>query len=230
MSTDSLFLHEELMLLAFKDEEGTLVGGTMYSYAIGGAAIADLVMAERIRIEDDPKRPFLDVVDSTPLGDPLLDEWLESMATARKRRRVVDWVTRIASSSNLKHRVAAQLCRRGILRTDEDKVLWIFSRKIYPEVDPRPERELIDRLEAAVFEDSDVDPRTAILAALGHHCGILPAVFDKKRLKQRKERLSRIAEGSIAAGAAAEAIQAMQAAIMVAVLIPTIVTTTVATN
>ena len=38
--TDNLFLYEEIMLLALKDEEGTIASGTMYNYADGGAIIA----------------------------------------------------------------------------------------------------------------------------------------------------------------------------------------------
>jgi hypothetical protein len=30
---DSLHLHEEIMLLVLRDREGTVVSGTMYSYA-----------------------------------------------------------------------------------------------------------------------------------------------------------------------------------------------------
>ena len=230
MLPEALSLHEELMLLTFKDDEGTVAAGAMYQHAIGGALIAELVMAQRVTVQQDSKRHVLRVVDSTPLSDPLIDEWLESMASSTKQRQVSEWVAKIAGTRDLKHRVAKQLCRRGILRTAEDKVLWIFTRKIYPELDPQPERELIGRLEKAIFSDEEVEPRTAVLAAIANSCGILPAVFGKKRLKGRKERLARIAEGSVAAGATADAIAAMQTAIMVAVVIPTIVTSTIVTH
>lgn len=230
MLPEALALYEELMLLTFKDKEGTVAGGAMYQYAIGGALIAELVMSERVTIRKDAKRHFLSVVDPTPLSDPLVDEWLASMASSTKERQVSEWVAEIAGTSKLKQRVAEQLCRRGILRTDEDKVLWIFTRKIYPELDPKPERELIARLETAIFSDEEVDPRTAVLAAVAHNCGILPVVFDKKRIEERKDRISKIADGSVAAGATAEAIAAMQAAIMVTVIIPTIVTPTIVSH
>ena len=40
----SLFLHEEVMLLALRDEEGTIASGTMYQYAIGAAILAELLV------------------------------------------------------------------------------------------------------------------------------------------------------------------------------------------
>ena len=40
----------------------------------------------------------------------------------------------------LAHRLPDEaLCRRGILRMDEGKVLLLFKRKIYPELDPAPD-------------------------------------------------------------------------------------------
>lgn len=230
MTSDALCLHEELMLLALRDDEGTVAGGTMYQYAIGGGLIAELVMAQRVTVLKDPKRQLLRVLDPTPLSDPLVDEWLRSMAESKKEREVYDWVSRIASTKDLKHRVASQLARRGVLRTSEGKVLWIFTRKTYPELDPKPEHDVVARLEAAIFEDGEVDPRTAVLAAIAHNCGILPVVFDKKRLKGRKSRLSQIAEGLVAAGATADAIAAMQTAIMVAVIIPAVITPTIVSS
>jgi golgi phosphoprotein 3 len=218
------------MLLAFRDREGTTVGGTMYPYAVGGAIVAELIVAQRVKVEEDGKRRFLSVVDPTPLQDPLIDEWLGSMAATAKPKEVSTWVSEIAGTKDLKHRIAKQLCRRGILRTDEDKVLWIFTRKIYPELDPRPERDLVDRLGGAIFGDGDVEARTAILVAIAHQGGLLSAVLHKKRLQERKERIESIAEGSVAAGATADAIEALQVALMVTAIVPAIVTTTIITT
>jgi golgi phosphoprotein 3 len=117
--------------------------------------------------------------------------------------------------------VAEQLVRRGILRRSKDKVLGIFNRTIYPELDPRPERELIARLEAAVFGDAqDIDTRTAVLISLANGAGLLRLVFDKKRLKGRRARIRQISNGELVGKATAEAIQAMQTAVMVACIVP----------
>jgi hypothetical protein len=43
----SLFLYEEVMLLALRDEEGTIASGTMYQYAIGAAILAELLLNKR---------------------------------------------------------------------------------------------------------------------------------------------------------------------------------------
>ena len=225
---NTLFLHEEILLLALRDEEGTIASGTMYQYAIGAAVLAELLLTKRIEVEQSGKRKLANLISSSPLGEPLIDECLEKVNSAKRRAVLQTWVSRFASVKNLKHRVAQQLCRRGILRADEDKILLLFTRKIYPEINPGPERELIRRLEHAIFtETRDVDPRTVVLLSLAISTGLLKVVFDKKKLKGRKVRIKQIVNGEITGKAATEAIQSMQAAVMVACIMPAIMASTV---
>jgi Golgi phosphoprotein 3 len=226
---DSLHLHEEIMLLVLRDREGTVVSGTMYSYAIGGAVLAELLIEKRIDIEAVKKKKYARVLSPAPLGDLLIDEGLAKLAGAKKRAQLQTWVAKFAQTKNLKHRVAAQLAKRGTLRIDEDKVLGIFTRRIYPEVDPRPEREMIERLRKAIFSDAgDVAPRTVILLSLAKSADLLKLVFDKKQLKGRKTRIEQVVNGEMTGKATQEAIQAMQAAILVACIVPAIVASSAA--
>jgi hypothetical protein len=225
---DQLFLHEEIMLLALRDREGTVASGTNYSYAVGGAALAELLMRDRAVVDREKKKKFLRLVDSTPFGEPVLDECMQKLASAKKRAQLQTWVSRFASVKKLKDRVAGQLCRRGILRADEDKVLLLFKRKIYPEINPTPEREIMDRLHRAIFTDTDdIDPRTVVLLSLAKSADILNVNFDKKKLKARKKRIEQVANGEVTGKATKEAIEAMQAAVMVAVIMPAIMASTV---
>jgi len=80
------------------------------------------------------------------------------------------------------------------------------------------------RVEHAVFsDDSDLDTRTAILVSLAHVSGILDAVFGKKRVGERRERLDKIAQDWPSAEAARAAIEATRAA-MAAIMAATVVT------
>ena len=218
-STTPLPLHEEVLLLALRDEKGTIVSGTHYRFAIGGALLAELLLQNRVAIEHEgKKKKFLRVIDRKPIGEPILDECLRKVVEAKKRGQLRNWVSRFANLKKLNHRVAAQLCRKGILRADEDKVLWIFTRKIYPEIDSRPEREILKRLESAVFtETRNVSPRTIALLALANASRILHANFEKKRLKERKKRIEQVVNGDATGKATKEAIEAMQAAVAAAV-------------
>jgi hypothetical protein len=215
--SEGLFLHEEVLLLSLKDKVGTLHFGTHYQHAMSAAIVAELLLGGRIRVVEDGTKRFVEVSDRTPLGDDVLDECLERIAAAKRRGQVRRWVTTFAGVRQLKRRVAESLVDRGILKIGRDKVLLVFSRTIYPERDPKPEREIVKRLRRAIFTPArDIDPRTAVLAAIAHATGILPHVFDKKRLKDRKKRLKDLTDGSVVGEATRDVVQAMHAAVMVA--------------
>ena len=109
------------------------------------------------------------------------------------------------------------------LQMDEKKVLLLFTRKIYPEIDRRPERQIISRLYEAIFTDtSDIDPRTVVLLSLARSANILPILFDRKLLKTRKARIEQVVNGEVTGQAAKEAIEAMQSAVFVACMLPVI--------
>ncbi len=221
-----LFLHEEIMLLALRDEKGTVECGSSYNFAMGGAILADLLLAERISIEKGKKK-LVDLASRTPMGDSVIDECRKKISSAKRRANAQTWVQRFSSLKKLHHRVAQGLCKRGILRADEDKVLFFFSRQIYPELNPQPERKLIERLRKAIFEDSrNVDPRTVTLISLAKAADLLRIPFDKKDLKKRKKRIDQIVNGEMMGKAAREAVEAAQAAVMVACIIPAVTVTT----
>ncbi len=227
---DQLYLHEQILLLCMRDHEGTVAWGTMYQYALGGAILAELLMQKRIEAEQTRKK-LVNVVDTTPVGEPLLDECLDRIRTAKRRARLQTWVSRFASIKKLRDRVAIRLCDRGILRADRDKILHLFTRRIYPEVDHGPEAAIIENLRHAIFSDTErIDPKVTVLVSLASSASILPIVFDKKQLRKRKARIKQIVNGEVTGKAAKQAIDAMQAAVMVAAIMPAIMTTTVNTG
>lgn len=220
-----LYLHEEIMLLALRDERGTVEFGSNYVYAMCGAILAELLLAGRISVEKGKKK-LVNLVTDELLGEPILDECLQKIATAKRRANLQTWLHRFWHVKKLHHRVAQGLCDRGILRADERTILLIFSRKVYPEINPQPERKLIERLREAIFSNGEVDPRTAILLSLANPANLLNIPFDKKELKRRKKRIERVVTGEMMGKATKEAVETAQAAAMVAVMIPVIICAT----
>jgi len=77
----------------------------------------------------------------------------------------------------------------------------------------------MDRLRDAIFTDTDqVEPRTVVLLSLAKSTNVLKVNFDKKKLKSRKDRIERIINGEVTGKATKEAIEAMQAAVVVAIM------------
>lgn len=225
--SSGLHLHEEVLLLALKDVKGTLEPGTMVRYAIGGAVLAELLLEGRIEVEAVKRRSYARLLSSRPTGDPILDECSGRIRDAKRRADLRTWVSRFASLRDLTHRVARELCRRGVLRADEETILLLFKRRVYPELNPVPERELRARLERAILTDSPaLDSRTVVLVSIAKSAGLLKFVLDRKGLKARKQRIEQIAAGELTGKATKEAIEAMQAAVTVAAILPAILAST----
>jgi hypothetical protein len=204
-----LHLHEEILLLALHDRDGTVVSGAWYSQALAGALLAELVLRGRIRAQGE--RGALEVASTEPLGDPLLDDCLALLARTAQPKPMRWWLAKVSSWKALKQRAAESLCRKGILRSDTDKVLLFFERRVYPEVDPGPERALVERLRRVVFDDDEnVDPRTVVLLSLAHQTNILQAVFERADLRRRKQRIERVVKGEATGEAAKQVLAELQ--------------------
>jgi hypothetical protein len=197
-TTNSLYLHEEIALLALKDREGTYPFDGYFTYAIGGAILAELAHHERIGLEDYKKKKRVQPLSSQPLGEPLMDEAIALINSKKKPATLETWVNRLSSLKRLKHRIALQLCQRGILRADEQQILIFFKRKVYPEINHEAERAVIKRLRQMVLSDSPAaDVRTVQLLALAFHGSLLKPVFDKATLKAQRTRIQKIIEDEV---------------------------------
>jgi hypothetical protein len=211
------------MLLALRNDRGTVASGTMYQQAVAGAILADLMLRKRVAAVAG-RRTVAEVVDPTPLGDPLLDECLGRMRAATRRRTLQAWVGRFAGLRRLKHRVAAGLVEKGVLRATEETVLLLFTRRVYPEVDGSVEQRIVGRLSDAIFSDTAaVDPRTTVLVALAHHARLLRPNFDRHQLKARRDRINALIKGDLVGEATKAAIAATQAALAVAAVMPAVI-------
>lgn len=212
-----LFLYEEVMLLALQREKGTPYVGLQHHIGVGAALLAELLLEGRLAVGGEEKKLVVSVADRRAVGDPLLDECLELVVTAKRAAPPKTWIMKFAGLRGLKARVAEGLVKQGILRAVEAKVLLVFPRTVYPERDGGPRRELVKRLKQVIFSYSArVDPRTAVLVALTNATGVLGHVFDKARLKDRKQRLERLTAESPEGRATKELADAVRTAIAVA--------------
>ncbi|MFD3327407.1 GPP34 family phosphoprotein [Streptomyces sp. NPDC058701] len=213
----TITLAEEIVLLSLDDESGSAKQRQAASWAVAGGILLELVLAGKIAVEGK----HLELVDTTPTGDPLLDSrtaLVETWMRGRRKRRVTEWLTKDQSKA-----VAAaleRLCERGVVVEEKRKALGVFPIRRYPEADAAVERELRDRLRVVVLEGAEPDTRTAGLIALIHSAKLHRLAFPDGQRKEIAARMEEIATGQWAAGSVRSAIRDMQAA-MVAVTVVT---------
>jgi golgi phosphoprotein 3 len=225
-----LSLHEEILLLALRDDKGSEEWGAgYYVYTLAGAILSELLLSARIVIEES-KKHFVEISSEKSTGDPVLDAALLLIGTAKKKKTLEGWLSKIAGTKKLKHQIAEGLCEKGILREEEARILGLFKTMRYPELDPEPEKELIARLDAAIFSQiATVDVRTAIIISLGYRSELLNIPFKAKELRKKKERIEQIINGDLIGKATGDVIKAIQVAVMVATMVPIMTATTVST-
>lgn len=211
--TLGITLAEEIMLLSLDDESGATRQRQAMGWAVAGAILLELAMAERVSVTGK----HLSLTDTAPTGEELLDgriELIGSWLRGRSKRRVTDWLTRDHARA-----VGAALERldgRGVVKVEESRVLGVFPRRRYPEADGTVERALRARLVAVVVEGAEPDERTAGLVALIHAAKLHRLAFPGVPRAQVTARTAEIAAGQRAADGVRAAIRDLQAAVVAA--------------
>lgn len=176
-------------------------------FTFGGACLSALCLYDRLSVGPG-KYGWVEVVDRTPVGEPVLDDCLEQVVRARRRARAGKWVIRF-NDKEAYHRTAVGLCRSGVLRAAEVQTWLFFRRRVYEVVDPEPLSHLISRLRETVFDDaSSPDHETRVLVTLAYVSDLLSAHFDKKQLRNRRRHLDGIAAGHPVSDSISMAVQA----------------------
>ncbi len=208
MSTPHLTFIEELVLLALDDDTGAQrpMPVMAFNYAIAGALLADLALANRI--DTDPKQ--LVVLNRDPLGDPLLDNALATIAAEPAPKPVAYWLSIFSEERPaLEAAALARLVDRGILRREEKKILWVFGVRRYPTVDNHERIEVRTRLAALILGDDLPDPRDAVLISLLTASHLAASMFAAPEFTARSARLATLAKMDLVGREVAAAIEAV---------------------
>lgn len=222
----NLPLYQQVALLAIHDDKGTFQA-EFVEYLLAGAILAELMLEGCVSITSKDKR--VSVVASARISDKLLASALDVLKYATKPLKLKSAVSKIAGQNNLKHEVAHSLCDAGILKVEQDKILLLFTRQLYPEVNPVPEQEIKQALlELITHKGNDPAPRMVVLVSLLQGSGLLRKHFDKAFLKQYKDRIERIAKGDVVGEATKEVIEACQMVIVMTAILPAITSTVIA--
>jgi len=221
---NELYLYEEVLLLALQDEKGSVdwKAGNLGT-VLGGALIAELLLHEKITLAESQKQT-VQVLNSSPMGEAVLDEALIEIQSSAKVKPIQHWVSKLSGIPKLMERIARGLCSKGILKETEEKVLLFFKTKRYPEINPEPERALIERLRKAIYaEVTEVDLRTTLLLSLTYNSNLLAIPFSSSELRANKHQIESIIKGDKIGEATTAVIQAIQTAIIVATVVPIVV-------
>ena len=199
---------EEIILLLLHDDDGKFAHVPSWSMdrALAGAVLMDLALENRI--DTDPENLIL--IDSTPVGDSLLDPTLAEIA-AGDQRDARYWVEHTArKGEQIREEALSRLVDAGILEHHEDRILWVFRSRRYPLVDGKAEREVKLRIMEVLFSDQIPEPRDVVIIALADACGILRELLPKRELEQAAARIEQVRKLDLIGQAMAQTIYDME--------------------
>jgi golgi phosphoprotein 3 len=150
----------------------------------------------------------------------LLDAILQEVSPETEKKSSAWWIDRLSKRhGDLIDRVLARLVSAGILRSEERRFLWVFSRRAYPQVSGREDREAKGRLMAVLFNDEVPEPRDALLLGLAKSTDVLAAILTEEQLDKAAPRIEEVAsleEISRSVGLVASEIRSAMVSIMMA--------------
>lgn len=221
---NSLTLYEQILLLALKDKEGTISVLTDIETALASSILAELILQKKITFENN-KTPV--VLDENS-DDEILKEALELFKESDEIQTIFSEITTI---DKLYYRVAEKLCSKKILKADEEKFLLFFKQKIYPELNPEPEKYVISEIRnAVIYSNAEISPKIVVILSILKNLEMLNSVFNKEEENHYKDRIDSIIKGDKVGEIAKEVIEAIQVAVVLTIIIPSLLTTTIITS
>ena len=171
-------------------------------HALAAAVLMDLALENRI--DTDPQNLIL--IDSTPVGDSLLDPTLEQIA-AGEQHDARYWVEQTAQQADeIRDEALARLIERGVLEQHDERFLWVFRSRRYPIVDGKEEREVKLRILGVLLSDDIPDPRDIVIICLADACGLLRQLLPKRELASVRDRIEQVRKLDLIGQAMAQAI------------------------
>ena len=163
--------------------------------ALAGSVLMDLALEDRI--DSDLDRVIL--VDSTPVGDDLLDPMLEMIASAPEGRDAAWWVEKFAHpdiAGELHRRTIARLLNRSIIEADLEGNLvvseMVARTRRYPNMQGPRAVDADLRVVSVLFTDDVPHPQDAMLVALIDACGLIAPFLTLRERGKAEARIDLI--------------------------------------
>ena len=188
-----LTLPEELMLLALRDEKGSVIfsASTALPYGLAGAVLLELFFKGKITYGNKK----IQVIDKSTIDDPVLNEARNLIKNSSKDRNPKYWVQKINNKvKKLKQRVIDNLVKQQILNREGHKILWFFNIDRYPTLDVVPEMEIRTTIRNIVLNDHEATEREIALLSLMKACSLINEVFQRSERKLAKKKIKELLE------------------------------------
>ncbi|KAA9136215.1 GOLPH3/VPS74 family protein [Microbacterium caowuchunii] len=164
-------LAEDLLLLLFQPDSGTIAGESTLFYVLGGAVLTDLALGGHVTTTTTRSGMVtVQVVDGRPPSDDILRSAWERIGGAP--HGVQSILAMIGPA--LRQPLLARLVARDHIREEHRRIMGLFSSTAHVAGSTGRREALLAGVRAALVDGADAAPRIAALAALIWGSGSLP--------------------------------------------------------
>jgi golgi phosphoprotein 3 len=207
---------EKFLIIAHRPEKGGFLASQTYiQYAIAGAILLDLTLAERISIVD--KKLFLK--PGKALSSPMLNDVSTMISQSSNPRKVSYWVGKLATRyDRYKWQILEGLEGKRILRIERRKFLGLipYRQSVFTETYTRAS--LVRQLKNEILSGRGGDGELNALAGMVKACSMERVLStDRDELKRIRQQLKVMVSESPVSDVVAQTIRQVQAAIIASV-------------
>lgn len=205
-------LAEDLLLLLFQPDSGTIAGENTLFYVLAGAVLADLALDERVTTTTTRIGTVgVEAVGGRAPSDEILRAAWDYVSDGPRGVQTV----LAAIGPTLREPLLERLVARGDLRRESRRAFGLFDTTALIDGENRRRSELVEDVRAVLVDGAEPTPRVAALAALVWGSGTLPQFH--REIPWTSDVIARAQElerGNWGAGAVAVAVARTMAAII----------------
>ncbi len=193
MNNNFLNIPEEIYLLSIDDNgnQHQNLKTENFDLVISAAILMNLALLHRI--DSDQKYIFTDKTDE--IGDQLLDGALDEVIEYNDNRRIENWISYLSIHGQFfRDEIITSLVRKGVLKIENEKVLWFFSKRRYPRVDDVEIEEVQSRIRNLIYGNDLPEERDIVIVSLLYNSNLLGTLFSEEEIDKYNTRISQIAK------------------------------------
>ncbi len=185
-----LTIPEEILLLSVGENGGVIPQDKNFEVVLAASILMDLAINNRL--DSDTENMIL--VSNTPTNNTVLDEALEMIFSNKERKEPSYWISQLAvRSREFMEFITASLILKKVLKVENEKLLWFFSKRKYPLINDKEIKEVKLRVREIVFSNDIPDLRDIVIISLLHYGQLLSIVFTDTEINKYKSRIEKIA-------------------------------------
>ncbi len=207
-------LYEELLLLAIHEDKGIIIGSARERLAPGvvAAILAELALGGKICATNNHR---LQVANSDPTNDVILDEALAILQGSEKERKFGYWLNNLVEKPDkLLKKIIKGMVQKGILSLEDDNLVWVIPSPLHPELNASAKYAVIQHLRSIVLAKEKAELKEITYLSLLSACGLLDLAFLRDERKVAGQYINELVVGEAMTEPLLETIQEIDAAIM----------------